>query len=130
MVVKHNAIAAISSIIEHNSIMTSNSGAIFDATILSPLVEGDEALFRNIIDDFLAAAQSYISELAAADSATIWTERAHKLKGAAHSVGALALADLAHSAETLAGRPELWPRTLNTLSTALDDLTALFTPVA
>lgn len=60
---------------------------------------GDAALEAELVEFFAENAVLYIEELAAAGDAQAWRMAAHKLKGAARSIGALDLGNEAEKAE-------------------------------
>lgn len=60
---------------------------------------GDAALEAELVAFFADNALLYIEELAVAGDAPAWRAAAHKLKGAARSIGALALGSEAEKAE-------------------------------
>ncbi len=61
--------------------------------------EGDLALARVLLEDFLATMAFHMRLLDAALVAYDWQEDAHRLKGAAFSIGAMRLAALAAMTE-------------------------------
>ncbi|MUV13091.1 ATP-binding protein [Noviluteimonas gilva] len=72
-----------------------------DARVLAGLVHGDPVETRALLDDFLASTQTDMATLQAAHAAGDLpgvTREAHKLKGAARSIGA---GELGHAAEAL-----------------------------
>lgn len=79
-----------------------------DAQVLSGLVHGDAVETRALLDDFLASTHADLATLQAARTAGDLpgvTREAHKIKGAARSIGA---GELGHAAEALetAGRAQ------------------------
>jgi len=82
----------------------------FDENVLAALTGGNDADLRALLDDYLASTREDLAGLEAARAAgdlPAITRQAHKLKGAARTVGA---EELAASAERLeaAGRDEDW----------------------
>lgn len=82
-----------------------------DASVLRDMFGDDEEMFRKILGDFVAPTTNIIVEIKQSitghDDEGVM-KSAHKLKSAAHSVGALALGDLCQALET-AGREKNWP---------------------
>ncbi|NUS61579.1 MAG: Hpt domain-containing protein, partial [Lysobacter sp.] len=79
-----------------------------DEQVLVGLTHGDAAETRELLDDFLASTQADLATLAAAREAGDLpgvTREAHKLKGAARSIGAHELGEAANALET-AGRAQ------------------------
>lgn len=72
---------------------------IIDKALLDDITDGNTELQIEVMRVFLANAPSYLSALRIARDATVWRDQAHKLKGAARSVGAMALAHSAALAE-------------------------------
>lgn len=64
---------------------------------------GDEALEAELVAFFAENAVLYIEELAVACDGEAWRMAAHKLKGAARSIGALELGQEAENAEKACG---------------------------
>lgn len=87
---------------------------------------GDEALEAELVTFFAENAVLYIEELAAAGDAQAWRAAAHKLKGAARSIGALELGMEAEKAERAcddmlaAGSEEAKRQQLNALTSELE----------
>jgi len=77
---------------------------VLDISHLSGFTGGDPDFECQILDIFLANAPGYLDTLEKTDQEG-WKATAHKLKGAARSVGAWALARAAEKAE-LMGNPE------------------------
>jgi len=84
-----------------------------DVAVLSRLCAGDDALMREMLDDFVAVSRGIIADLraalAAGDRAAV-RDGAHSLKGSARTAGALPLAAAARALEEeagTAGRPRL-----------------------
>ena len=73
--------------------------------MLHALTGGSEADLRALLDDYLASTREDLAGLDAARAAgdlPALTRQAHKLKGAARTVGALELADAAERLEAVA----------------------------
>ncbi len=80
-----------------------NSGdtlMVLDREFLRGFTAGDPDLERHLINVFIDHAPSYLENLQLADGEN-WQAAAHKLKGAARSVGAFQLAEAAEKAETI-----------------------------
>jgi len=77
---------------------------ILDLAHLSGFTGGDPDFECQILDIFLDNAPGYLENLSAIDQEN-WKTTAHKLKGAARSIGAWALARAAERAEQM-GSPE------------------------
>ncbi|KAA2284072.1 ATP-binding protein [Arenimonas fontis] len=76
-----------------------------DAAVLEPLTGGDPVEIRAVLDDYLAATETDLKELRAAQASgdlARLASQAHKLKGAAKLVGALPLAEAALALEQAA----------------------------
>ena len=77
----------------------------FDENVLAALTGGNDADLRFLLDDYLASTREDLAGLEAARTAgdlPTLTRQAHKLKGAARTVGALELADAAERLEAAA----------------------------
>ncbi|MFT3897556.1 MAG: ATP-binding protein [Thermomonas sp.] len=77
----------------------------FDEQVLHSLTGGDEGDLRALLADYLASTREDLAGLEAARAAgdlPVLTRQAHKLKGAARTVGALELADAAERLEAAA----------------------------
>jgi HPt (histidine-containing phosphotransfer) domain-containing protein len=93
-----------------------------DPDVLRRTVGNDPVLMREVIEDFVPAAQAGIDEIrAAVESATAAEVRlaAHKLKGSAALVGARSLTETCAALEE-AGEEEDWPM-IRALAIPLDD---------
>ncbi|GAA5002463.1 hybrid sensor histidine kinase/response regulator [Pseudoluteimonas lycopersici] len=77
----------------------------FDENVLATLTGGNDADLRALLDDYLASTREDLAVLEAAridGDLPALTRQAHKLKGAARTVGALELADAAERLEAAA----------------------------
>jgi HPt (histidine-containing phosphotransfer) domain-containing protein len=73
---------------------------LVDFDRLQSFTDGDRQLEAELATLFLATAEGYLAELALAlDDVAAWRATAHNLKGAAGNIGAVALAELAATAE-------------------------------
>lgn len=72
---------------------------VLDMDLLDDITDGNVELQVEVVRVFLANAPTYLSSLRAARDASVWRDQAHKLKGAARSVGAMRLAHIAALAE-------------------------------
>lgn len=77
----------------------------FDTDHLAAAVGGDDALMRKFAGDFVANARRYVADLRVIcegpeEGCDDWVHTAHKLKGAAQTVGAPRLGALAASAQS------------------------------
>jgi signal transduction histidine kinase/CheY-like chemotaxis protein/HPt (histidine-containing phosphotransfer) domain-containing protein len=82
----------------------------FDEQVLASLTGGDDGDLRALLDDYLASTRDDLAGLEAARAAgdlPALTRQAHKLKGAARTVGALELAEVAERLEAVA-RADDW----------------------
>lgn len=70
-----------------------------DREHLAGYTGGDKALEAELVAFFAENAVLYIKDLAAAPDAEAWRAAAHKLKGAARSIGAFLLGNEAEKAE-------------------------------
>ncbi len=88
-----------------------DDNAPVDASVLKGMFGDDEATFKEILGDFADPATEIASEISAgfagSDAAAVGAA-AHKLKSAARSIGANALADLAFELEK-SGKAGDWP---------------------
>jgi signal transduction histidine kinase/DNA-binding response OmpR family regulator len=87
------------------------AGATLDRGVLEAVVGSDAATLRVVLDDFFASVGDDVRALDAAIVAqdlSALTRHAHRIKGAARLVGALALADAAGALES-AGQAGEWP---------------------
>lgn len=75
---------------------------ILDPTPLADFSAGDLALAQSFLDEFFLHATHYLEELAMALDSSEWVGTAHRLKGAANSIGASRLAYWADYAERAA----------------------------
>ena len=86
------------------------SGATLDRSVLEAVVGSDPATLHAVLDDFFASVDDDSAALDAAidqrDLSSL-TRHAHRIKGAARLVGALALADVAGELEA-AGLAGAW----------------------
>lgn len=95
-----------------SSFIASNhmNAAVFDPAVLIDMVGDDLAVHRELIDDFLEAAQQLAEEIyhanEAHDAGTL-TKVSHKLKSSARIVGALQFANACEALER-AGRNAVW----------------------
>ena len=82
----------------------------FDESVLIGQFEGDKDLIREVVDVFASDAPTQIAllkEALLAGDADAVRQRAHALKGAASSVGAIALRELSRGAEEAGGAGDL-----------------------
>ena len=70
-----------------------------DLVYLSSLTMGDRNLEKEILSMFCAQLDQYLEALAKSDERSDLNKAAHTLKGAARSIGAFRLADLASAVE-------------------------------
>ena len=96
-----------------------------DLEVLRRTVGDDPVLMREVIEDFMPAAQAGVGEIRAAVESSAADEvrlAAHKLKGSASLVGARALSEVCAALEE-ASEEEDW-QTIRGLAVQLDDLMA------
>lgn len=74
---------------------------VLDADHLAAFTGGDEELRQSVLSVFRDNAPTYLTDLAETDPGN-WKQVAHKLKGAARSIGAWQLACAAERAERMA----------------------------
>lgn len=74
---------------------------MIDREFLAGFTGGDSELEAELVGFFVENATLYMTELAGATPGEAWRRVSHKLKGAARSVGAVAVSDLALTSETL-----------------------------
>ncbi len=72
---------------------------LLDRNQLAQFSGGDVAMEREILGFFHTNASGYIAEMERAGDGDEWEMMAHKLKGAARSIGAMALGEIAEEAE-------------------------------
>jgi HPt (histidine-containing phosphotransfer) domain-containing protein len=72
---------------------------VLDLSVLGMLPREDPNLFASLMSDFLINAGGYVRELAGLAETQSWCDLAHKLKGAAQSVGAISVSRVAREAE-------------------------------
>ena len=77
------------------------SHAPMDFEHLAQMTMNDEKLAVEVLGLFRSQSASYFAQLCAANSGDDWLQAAHALKGAARSIGALKVADVAEAAECL-----------------------------
>lgn len=77
----------------------------FDRAYFASYTGGDDVLANEVLDLFFDNAPSYLDALTKAEGSDDWRAAAHRLKGAARSIGARPLARAAAEAET-APRPD------------------------
>lgn len=97
----------------------------FDASVLVLATHGDSVLAQELIGIFFASARAQLRQLETETQVLAWRENLHRLKGAAQSIGALALAQTASLAEQSnleEGMQNTW---LKRLSDELDRLSNL-----
>ncbi|MGF1606491.1 MAG: Hpt domain-containing protein [Rhodothalassiaceae bacterium] len=70
-----------------------------DLQHLALMAEGDEALMQSVLENFKSSAQECLERMASARAPDAFAAAAHRLKGAARSVGAWSLAEAAAAAE-------------------------------
>lgn len=70
-----------------------------DLAHLGIYTQGDAALERELFQLFGGSARSYVDAMRRAEDHEAWRQAAHGLKGAARSIGAFGVADLAERAE-------------------------------
>lgn len=73
----------------------------FDRSHLATFTGGDMALERELLEDFSRNAGVHIDTLQASLGLPIWSENAHRLKGASSGVGMRAMAEICGEAEAL-----------------------------
>lgn len=92
-----------------------------DLDHLAQYTAGDAALEAEILGMFLPSAAGYIEQMQSAGVGAGWADAAHGLKGVARGVGALEIAALAETAETVdAGDRKERERQVEQLNVALD----------
>lgn len=74
---------------------------MIDREFLAGFTGGDDELEAELIGFFVENATLYMTELENAEPGEPWRMVSHKLKGAARSVGAVVVSDLALVSETL-----------------------------
>lgn len=74
----------------------------FDRDHFTSYTGGDEVLANEVLDLFFENAPLYLADLRRAQGGDEWRAAAHRLKGAARSIGARPLAHAAAEAETAA----------------------------
>ncbi len=79
-----------------------NQLILLDRAHLVRVTLGSSALAREVLDLFVDQVPVQIEALASALPGRPWFEAAHGLKGSARAIGALALAEVAAEAETVA----------------------------
>ena len=100
--------------------------ALLDKNQLAQFSGGDAAMEREILGFFHTNAQDYIADMEQACTSEEWKQFAHKLKGAARSIGAMALGELAEEAELVADQvPDTRHSYLPRLRSALAELADL-----
>lgn len=72
---------------------------VFDHVHLAMATAGNPGLLHDVLDTFVASCRHQIVELGHSDTSG-WLDGVHRLKGAARSVGAIAMADAAAAAES------------------------------
>lgn len=105
-----------------------DDGPLWDRARLLDLTGGDEVTALEIMADFLGTTRADVQAARQAEGLALARE-AHRIKGAARSVGALRLAELAEELESVAATEpaHLAQRRVESLGTALDALEALLT---
>lgn len=81
--------------------MAQHLSATLDAAQLKSMTMGDADLAAEALGIFRAQAELWSRLLDASGDASQWADACHTIKGAARSVGAMALADACGAAETL-----------------------------
>jgi CheY-like chemotaxis protein len=76
--------------------------ALFDAQQLTSLFGDDRPRLRRLVDEFASAAERDVGALLRASHEAAFAEAAHRLKGAARTVGATRLATIAERIEAAA----------------------------
>lgn len=111
-----------------------------DSGQLLQFAGGDGELALALLDDFLSVADGYVADLQEAGrifasdpemlSAGLkrWQEQAHRLKGAARSIGAWTLAGLAADAEQITGGRDAADAMCRVLAAAVAELRAIGHP--
>ncbi len=99
---------------------TTRFSAPIDIAILSKNTAGNHALEREVLHLFGASCEDYLRALEDAPNDASWHLAAHTLKGAAQSVGATAVANLAAEAELMSAR-EGRARIIGPIARALTD---------
>ena len=100
--------------------------SILDRAHLAKYTGGDRALEHEIFAIYLAEAETQLERLHQAATPADQRIIAHTIKGAARSLGAMALADAAVSAEQAlhSGDAASWSSAINTVASAAADLRA------
>jgi HPt (histidine-containing phosphotransfer) domain-containing protein len=81
---------------------------VFDHTHLTLATAGNSGLLLEILETFIDSSRQIVTDLAMTQTLEQWRDGVHRLKGAARSVGAVALADIAALAELEPPEPAVW----------------------